>query len=111
MASEKEKIEELENRIAELEDFIEKLKIGNSHIIFKHNTMGDLILDHCTLEISHCTMGDVLTADLRQIEDAEERVEELFSNLEDIEERIEEAEGKVEDLEDVTACFEDYPSS
>ncbi len=111
MTSDKEKIEELENRIAELENFVEMLKISNSQIIFQHNPMGDLILDHCTLEISNCTMGDVLAADCRQIEDAEERVEELFSNLEDIEQRIEEAEGKMEDLNEVKTCFEDYPSS
>ena len=40
-------------------------------------------------------MGDVLTVDLRQIEDAEKRVEDLFSNLENIEQRIEEAGGKI----------------
>lgn len=90
-----EYIRQLEERIEKLEKFIERITIGEEkNISFRNCPIGDVyVSEGCNLSFDGCSIGSVLPDD---IDDAEERLDELDSRLQDMMSQIDDAEGRLD---------------
>lgn len=88
-----EYIKQLEERVERLEKFISRITIGEGqNISFNDCSLGDIsVSEGCNLSFNDCPIGTVIP---RDIDEAEDRIEDLEDRLENILSQIDDIENK-----------------
>lgn len=89
--TEMEYIKQLEERVERLEKFISNITIGEGqNISFNDCTLSDIyVSEGCDLSFNDCSIGIVIPKD---IDDAEDRIDELEGRLQNIVDQIDDIE-------------------
>ncbi len=97
-----EYIKSLEERIEKLEKLFEHLCIDQcKEITLTRCSLGDIKLgDNCNITLNSCPVGGMIS----DIEDAENRVDDLENRIEDIMNDINEAETRLDTLDNDSEC-------
>lgn len=92
--NEMEYIRQLEERIEKLEKFIDSITIGEGKDILLRNCplANVYVSEGCNLSFDNCSIGSVLSDDL---EDAEDRIDELEGRLQDIISQMDDVESRL----------------
>lgn len=88
-----EYMKQLEERVERLEKFISRISIGEGqNISFNNCTLCDIYMSEgCNLSFNDCSIGTVMP---RDIDEAEDRIEDLEDRLENIVSQIDDIENK-----------------
>ena len=85
--TDKEKIEELEQRVKRLEDMLDNICLTQAqNVTFENSSFADVkIGGSCQVDFERCSVGAVIGED---IEDAEDRLDELEARIEEAFDRL-----------------------
>lgn len=88
-----EYIKQLEERVERLEKFISRITIGEEkNISFNNCPLSDIyVSEGCSLSFNDCPIGTVIP---RDIDDSEDRIEDLEDRLQNIVRQIDDIENK-----------------
>ncbi len=97
--TEMEYIKKLEERVEQLESMIKKITIiEGKNISFSRCPLDTVFVpEGCSLTFNNCPIGSVIS---RDIDIAEDKIDDLESTIDDAEDRISDLESRLEDIVD-----------